>query len=273
MTIEKRDEAVRRRWAEMRENLERGSERVSNCNAGSCNCTHNADKIWWSRKNERGQCHFCNRVCLKYTFRCPHCSVMACVLCKKQQTTWDLNCSSVTGNEPQVLDLDPCLSPETFRPQVVTVDGKPKAIRCSGNGITQRFEAYTCGHLLPTSICQSSPRNKSRCWRNIREQVSWRFRHVAKWCAVRWPIISGIDWELRCLRRISAAGFDPPLRISRLCGVVGSGNNSVLGILLPVFRCCSTILVLLSGDPTFTHSDAKNQLILLLCSAVIGLIG
>jgi len=35
-----------------------------------------------------------------------------------------------------VLDLDPCLSPETFRPQVVTVDGKPKAIRCSGNGIT-----------------------------------------------------------------------------------------------------------------------------------------
>lgn len=86
MMIEKRDEAVRRRWAEMRENLEGGSERVSNCNAGSRNCTHNADKIWWSRKNGRGQYHFCNRVCLKYTFRCPHC-VMACVPCKKQQTT------------------------------------------------------------------------------------------------------------------------------------------------------------------------------------------
>jgi len=80
MTIEKRDEAVRRRWAEMRENLEGGSERVSNC-------THNAGNIWWSRKNGRGQCHFCNRVCLKYTFRCPNCSVMACVPCKKQQTT------------------------------------------------------------------------------------------------------------------------------------------------------------------------------------------
>jgi len=85
MTIERRDEAVRRRWAEMRKKSDRGSERVSSCNAGSRNCTHNADNIWWSRKNGRGQCHFCNRVCLKYIFRCPHCSVMACVPCKKQQ--------------------------------------------------------------------------------------------------------------------------------------------------------------------------------------------
>lgn len=62
MTIERRDEAVRRRWAEMREKLEGGSERLSNCNASSRNCTHNADNIWWSRKNGRGQCHFCNSI-------------------------------------------------------------------------------------------------------------------------------------------------------------------------------------------------------------------
>ena len=44
--------------------------------------------------------------------------------------------ASDVGNEPQALDLDSYLNPETFRLQVVTIDGKPQVIRCPGNAIT-----------------------------------------------------------------------------------------------------------------------------------------
>jgi len=41
-----------------------------------------------------------------------------------------------------------------------------------------------------------------------------------------------IDREFHCLQRVSTAGFDPPLRIPRLCGVIESGNDTAIGILI-----------------------------------------
>lgn len=41
-----------------------------------------------------------------------------------------------------------------------------------------------------------------------------------------------IDRELRCLQQISVASLDPPLRIPKLCGIIRSGNDSILGILM-----------------------------------------
>ena len=41
-----------------------------------------------------------------------------------------------------------------------------------------------------------------------------------------------IDREFRCLQQITAACFNPPLRIPKLCGIVGSENDSFFGILI-----------------------------------------
>ncbi len=42
--------------------------------------------------------------------------------------------ASTIGDESQELDLDSCINPETYNLQLMTVDGKPKVIRCNNNG-------------------------------------------------------------------------------------------------------------------------------------------
>jgi len=144
--------------------------------------------------------------------------------------------ASVMGDESQVLDLDSCLNPETYRLQLVTVDGKPKVIRCDGNGIihssfSDLYVRTTAADLsLPdfppkqvtvlekykgTSIMKVSARGQVMCCKVVDNRTRL-----------------AIDREFRCLQKISAAGIDPPLRIPRLCGVIRSGGNSVLGILM-----------------------------------------
>ncbi|KAL9029196.1 MAG: hypothetical protein Q9196_002532 [Gyalolechia fulgens] len=144
--------------------------------------------------------------------------------------------ASIDGNESKALDLDSCLNPETLRLQLVTVAGKPRIIRCTGNGILH--STFPGPHLritdadldLPkispkqvnvlekyqgTSIMKVSARGQVMCCKVVDNQT-----HMA------------IDREFRCLRQISAAGFNPPLRIPRLCGLVGAGNDGVVGILM-----------------------------------------
>lgn len=42
--------------------------------------------------------------------------------------------ASIIGDESQVLDLGSCINPETYKLQLITLNGKPKVIRCNSNG-------------------------------------------------------------------------------------------------------------------------------------------
>ncbi|MCJ1345380.1 hypothetical protein MMC31_003587 [Peltigera leucophlebia] len=142
------------------------------------------------------------------------------------------------SDESQVLDLDSCINPETYKLQLMTIDGKPKVIRCNSNGsgiIHSTFSGLpvrtAAANLdLPkfppkqvkvlekykgTSIMKVSARGRVMCCKVANDRT-----HLA------------IDREFRCLQQISAAGFNPPLRIPKLCGVVGSGNDTFFGILI-----------------------------------------
>lgn len=146
--------------------------------------------------------------------------------------------ASATQDESKVLDLDSCINPETYKLQLMTIDGKPKVIRCNSNDsdiIHSTFSGppvrTTAAYLnLPkfpskqvkvlekykgTSIMKVSARGRVMCFKMADDRT-----HLA------------IDREFRCLQQISAADLDPPLRIPKLCGVIGSANDSFLGILI-----------------------------------------
>ena len=144
--------------------------------------------------------------------------------------------ASVIENEFPVIDLDSCLNPKTFRLKVVTVDGKPKVIRCNGNDITH--STFSGLHLRTTAADLNLPKFSPK---QVKVLEKYKGTSVLK-VSARGQVMCckvaddrthiAIDREFRCLRQVSAAGFDPPLRIPRLCGVIGSGNDSVLGILI-----------------------------------------
>jgi len=144
--------------------------------------------------------------------------------------------ASVVGNEPQALDLDSCLNPETFRLQVVMVDGKPKVIKCNGNAITH--STFPGPQLRTTAADLNLPKFSPKHVKVLEKYKGTSILKVSARGQVMCCKVAdhrthfSIDREFRCLRRISAAGLDPPLRIPRLCGVIESGNDSVSGILL-----------------------------------------
>ena len=146
--------------------------------------------------------------------------------------------ASSIGDESYELDLDSCINPETYNLQLMTVDGKPKVIRCNSNGngiIHSKFSGLpvqtpAANLKLPnfppkqvkvlekykgTSIMKVSPSGRVMCCKIADDRT--RF---------------AIDRELRCLQQISAASLDPPLRLPKLCGIIRSANDSILGILM-----------------------------------------
>ncbi|MDI1491263.1 MAG: hypothetical protein OHK93_002472 [Ramalina farinacea] len=42
--------------------------------------------------------------------------------------------ASLTGDEPEILDIESCMNPETYKLQMITVDEKPKVARRNDNG-------------------------------------------------------------------------------------------------------------------------------------------
>lgn len=120
----------------------------------------------------------------------------------------------------------------------MTVDGEPKVIRCNNNGTGTIHSTFSRLPLrtaaaklnLPefppkqvkvlekykgTSIMKVSARGQVMCCKVADDRT-----HLA------------IDREFRYLQQISAAGLGPPLRMPKLCGVIGSGNDSLLEILI-----------------------------------------
>ncbi len=144
--------------------------------------------------------------------------------------------ASNIGDESQALDLDSCLNPETFRLQLVTVEGKPKIIRCNGNGtIHSTFPGL---HRRITGADLNLPKFPAKQVKVLEKYKGTSIMKVSAGGQVMCCKVVdnrtrlAIDREFRCLRQISAAGVDPPLRIPRLCGVIASGNDNVLGILM-----------------------------------------
>lgn len=113
--------------------------------------------------------------------------------------------ASTIGGESQLLDLDFYINPETNKLQLMTVDGKPKVIRCNSNvkgiihstfsGLPVRTAAANLDRpnyppkqakeleiYKGTSIMKVSVRGRVMCCK------------VADWTHF------AIDWELRCLQ-------------------------------------------------------------------------
>ncbi len=144
--------------------------------------------------------------------------------------------ASIIRNESQVLDFDSYLNPETHKLQVVTVDGKPKVIKWNGNAITH--STFPGLQLRPTSADLNLPKFSPK---HIKVLEKYKGKSVVK-VSARGQVMCckvaddrthpSIDREFHCLQRVSTAGLDPPLRTPRLCGVIESGNDTTIGILI-----------------------------------------
>ena len=144
--------------------------------------------------------------------------------------------ASVAGNKSQTLDLDSCLNPKTFRLQLVTVEGELQIIRCNGNGIIH--STFPGPHLRINSADLNLPRFPPKQVKVLEKYKGASIMKVSAHGQVMCCKVVdnrtrlAIDREFRCLQQISAARVGTPLRVPRLCGVIGSGNDSVSGILM-----------------------------------------
>lgn len=144
--------------------------------------------------------------------------------------------ASTIGDESQELDLDFCIM--TYNLQLITVDGKPKVIRCksNGNGIIQSTFSGLLVQIAATHL--NLPNFAPKQVKVLEKYKGTNIMKVSAQGRVMCCKIAddrtrfAIDRELRCLQQISAAGLDPPLRIPKLCGIIRSGNDRILGILI-----------------------------------------
>lgn len=142
----------------------------------------------------------------------------------------------IIGDESQVLDLDSCLNPETYKLQLITIDGKPKVIRCNGNSIIHSM--FSGLHVRTTAVNLGLPKFSPKQVKVLEKYKGTSIMKVSAGGRVMCCKVAddrthlAIDREFRCLQQISAADLDCPLRIPKLCGVIGSGNDNLLGILI-----------------------------------------
>ncbi|KAL2049854.1 hypothetical protein ABVK25_009949, partial [Lepraria finkii] len=144
--------------------------------------------------------------------------------------------ASIIGDESRVLDLDSCLNPETYKLQLITVDGKPEVIRRNGNGIIH--STFSGLHARTTAATLNVPKFPPKQVKVLEKYKGTSIMKVSAGGRVMCCKVAdnrthlAIDREFRCLQQISAASLDFPLRIPKLCGVIGSGNENFLGILI-----------------------------------------
>ena len=147
--------------------------------------------------------------------------------------------ASLTGNEPEFLDLESCINPETFKLQLVTVDGKPNIVRRDGNGSGSTIPSKFCSPDVRTIVADLQvPIFPSK---EVKLLQRYRGRSIMK-VSARGQVLccktadaqthEAVDREFRCLQQISIAALDPPLRVPKLCGVVESGDDTFWGILM-----------------------------------------
>ncbi len=141
------------------------------------------------------------------------------------------------SDKSQVLYLDSYINPETYKFQLVTVNGKPEVIRCS-NDCGIKYSEFSGLPLGKTAADLNLPRFPSKQVIVLEKYMGSRIVKVSAGgqvmcCKVadRWTQ-HAIDREFHCLEKISAAGLDPPLRIPKLCGLIESAADDHFGGIL-----------------------------------------
>ena len=144
--------------------------------------------------------------------------------------------ATIMVDESQASDLDSCLNPETYRLQLMMIGGKPEVIRNNGNSIIPSM--FSSLHVRMNAANLNLPKFPLKQIKVLEKykrtsimKVSVRGQVMCCKVADDWTHIS-IAQELHCLQQISAANLDPPLRIPKLCGLIGSRNDNFLGILI-----------------------------------------
>lgn len=120
----------------------------------------------------------------------------------------------------------------------MTVDGKPKVIRCNGNGNSTILSKFSGLHVRTIAANLNLPIFPPKQVKVLEKYKGTSIMKVSALGHVMCGKVAddrshrAVGREFRCLQQISDAGLDPPLRIPKLCGVIGSGKDSFVGILI-----------------------------------------